>query len=61
MFKRFKKESVYLKVYGFYLVISSFTTAESFRIGIFGVICIYLYLVVLEAGSNAEPLNKASN
>jgi len=49
LFKQFKKDTVYLKVYGLYLVMSSVTTAESFRIGMFGVLCIYFYLVVIES------------
>jgi hypothetical protein len=45
IFTEVPKNGVYLKVFFFYLIISSITTAEVFRAGIFGVEMLGLYLI----------------
>lgn len=45
IFKKLPKHSVYLNIFFFYLVISSITTAEIFRAGMFGVEMLGLYLI----------------
>ena len=45
--KKVSKDSIYLKVFFIYLIISSITTAEIFRAGMFGVQMIALYLVTI--------------
>lgn len=47
IFKKLSKDSVYLNVFFFYLVISSVTTVEIYRAGMFGVQMLALYLIVL--------------
>jgi len=50
--KKVPKDSIYLKIFFIYLIISSFTTAEVFRAGMFGVQMIALYLVTLTSFTN---------
>ncbi|UMB60794.1 hypothetical protein MHL31_00945 [Lutibacter sp. A80] len=45
IFKKLPKDSIYLNVFFIYLVISSITTAEIFRAGMFGIEMIVLYLI----------------
>ncbi|MEP1870512.1 MAG: hypothetical protein ABJJ44_13395 [Paraglaciecola sp.] len=47
IFKKLPKDSIYLNIYFFYMVVSSITTAEIFRAGIFGVQMIGLYLIAI--------------
>jgi len=54
IFKRLPKNGLYLNVYFFYLVISSFTTAEIFRAGIFGAEMVGLYLITYIAYENKK-------
>ncbi|MBI9034688.1 MAG: hypothetical protein JEZ03_09490 [Bacteroidales bacterium] len=49
IFIKTKKEDLYLSCYFIYLVTSSITTTEIYRIGIFGVIALALYLIDLSA------------
>lgn len=48
IFKRNTKESFYIKVFFIYLIMSSITTAEIFRAGMFGVevVALYLYSII---------------
>jgi hypothetical protein len=45
IFSRLPKEHLYLNIFFFYLLISSVTTSESYRSGIFGVQMLALYLI----------------
>jgi len=47
IFTKLPKDSIYLNVFFIYLVISSFTTSEIYRSGMFGVQMLGLYLVVV--------------
>jgi hypothetical protein len=47
IFKKLPKDSIYLNIFFFYLVISSITTAEIYRAGMFGIEMIGLYLIVI--------------
>jgi hypothetical protein len=58
IFKRLPKNSIYLNVYFFYLLISSFTTAEIFRTGIFGAEMVGLYLITYIAYENKTQNRK---
>jgi hypothetical protein len=58
IFKRLPKDSIYLNVYFLYLIISSFTTAEIFRAGIFGAEMVGLYLVTYFAYENKKQNRK---
>ncbi len=44
---RINSRYYYLKFFPFYLFISSFTTSESYRAGMFGVICICLLIITI--------------
>ena len=58
IFKKLSKDSIYLNIFFFYLVISSITTAEIYRAGMFGVQMIGLYLIVLALHQHKLSLNK---
>jgi|GEM_PF-5370400 len=45
IFKRLPRDSIYLNMFFLYLFLSSFTTAEAYRAGMFGVQMIALYLI----------------
>ena len=57
IFKKLPREYLYLNIFFFYLVISSFTSGEIFRAGIFGVQMIGLYLIVLISYENNKTAN----
>lgn len=53
------KDSLYLKVFFIYLIISSFTTSEIYRAGMFGPVCVALYLINISSYSvKLASLNK---
>ena len=49
IFKKLPKHSIYLKIFFLYLLMSSITTAEIFRAGMFGIEMIALYLITYES------------
>jgi hypothetical protein len=57
IFKKLPREYLYLNIFFFYLVISSITSGEIFRAGIFGVQMIGLYLIVLISCENNKTAN----
>jgi hypothetical protein len=52
IFKNISKDGIYLKIFFIYLIISSITTAEIFRPGMFGVQMIALYLITITSFNN---------
>jgi hypothetical protein len=61
IFKKLPKDSVYLNILFFYMVISSITTAEIYRTGMFGVQMIGLYLIVITCNEQRKSVNSTSN
>jgi hypothetical protein len=60
MFVKTEKKDVYLSCYFIYLFTSSFTTTEIYRIGIFGVMALALYLIDLSS-INLKLLNSKTD
>ncbi len=52
IFYKLPKDSIYLSIYFLYLLLSSITTVEIYRIGIFGIEALALYLINVSKYSN---------